>query len=148
MDPTPDTTPPDAGPDRRRQSGSSAPTPAPDPGRTGDHGETLAAEHLAALGLEVVARNWRISDGDLRGELDLVALDHDQGCVVVVEVKTRRGSGWGGPLAAIDGRKQARLRRLARAFVSRSELPYRRVRIDVIGVRLDTRHLHHVMHAL
>ncbi|MBY5164077.1 YraN family protein [Salsipaludibacter albus] len=118
------------------------------PTRTGDHGETLAAEHLSALGLEVVARNWRISDGDLRGELDLVALDHDEGCVVVVEVKTRRGGGWGGPLAAIDGRKQARLRRLARAFVTRSELPYRRLRIDVIGVRLDTRHLHHVTHAL
>lgn len=134
--------------------------PAPTPGRhdagaasgssrrTGDHGELLAAEHLAALGMEVVARNWRIASGDLRGELDLVALDHQAGCVVVVEVKTRRGGGWGGPLAAVGPRKQATLRRLAMAFVVAADLPYRDVRIDVVGVRLDTRHLHHVTHAL
>lgn len=136
MDPSPDLRPTQPG------------APPRDPGRVGDHGETLAADHLGSLGLEVVARNWRVNDGDLRGELDLVALDHDEGCVVVVEVKTRRGSGWGGPLAAIDGRKQARLRRLARAFVTSADLPYHATRIDVIGVRLDTRHLHHVTHAL
>lgn len=124
--------------------------PSPSAGRaaTGDHGETLAAEHLADLGMEVVARNWRVADGDLRGELDLVALDHDAGCVVVVEVKTRRGGGWGGPLAAVGRRKQVALRRLAIAFMVRADLPYRDVRIDVVGVRLDTRHLHHVKDAL
>lgn len=115
---------------------------------TGETGETLACDHLEQLGLEVVARNWRIAEGDLRGELDVVALDHDAGCVVVVEVKTRRGGAWGGPLAAVSPRKQARLRRLAMAFVASSLLPYRDVRIDVIGVRLDTRHLHHVVAAL
>lgn len=98
--------------------------------------------------MEVVARNWRIADGDLRGELDLVALDHDAACVVVVEVKTRRGGGWGGPLAAVGRRKQVTLRRLAMAFMVRADLPYRDVRIDVVGVRLDTRHLHHVKNAL
>ncbi len=123
--------------------------PSPDARRrVGDHGETLAAEHLASRGLEVVARNWRIAAGDLRGELDLVALDHRAGCVVVVEVKTRRGAGWGGPLAAVGHRKQATLRRLAMAFMVDADVPYHQVRIDVIGVRLDTRHLHHVVGAL
>lgn len=98
--------------------------------------------------MEVVARNWRVADGDLRGELDLVALDHQSGCVVVVEVKTRRGGGWGGPLAAVGHRKQVTLRRLATAFVVAADLPYHQLRIDVIGVRLDTRHLHHVVDAL
>jgi putative endonuclease len=104
---------------------------------TGALGEQLAATHLEAQGLEVVARNWRIADGDLRGELDLVALDHDQRLVAVVEVKTRRGDGFGGPLAAVTPRKQARIRRLAVAFLLRAELPYRRVRLDVVAVRLD-----------
>lgn len=105
--------------------------------RTGAVGEDLAARHLAGQGLEVVARNWRIARGDLRGELDLVALDHDARTVVVVEVKTRRGDGFGGALAAVTPRKQARIRRLAVAFLLDARLPYRQVRLDVVAVRLD-----------
>lgn len=115
---------------------------------TGRVGEQLACDHLGNLGMEVVARNWRICDGDLRGELDVVALDHAAGVVVIVEVKTRRGAGFGGALAAVDGRKRAKLRRLAMALLSEARLPYRDVRFDVVAVRLDTRHLHHVMDAL
>ena len=105
--------------------------------RTGALGEDLAAQHLADQGLEVVARNWRVARGDLRGELDLVALDHDARVVVVVEVKTRRGDGFGGALAAVTPRKQARIRRLAVAFLLDARLPYRQVRLDVVAVRLD-----------
>lgn len=118
-----------------------SPRPADPPttgtARTGATGEQLACELLTAFGLQVVARNWRIADGDLRGELDVVALDHDAGEVVVVEVKTRRGGGFGGPLAAVTARKQARLRRLALALLVGADLPYRQVRFDVVGVRLD-----------
>jgi hypothetical protein len=53
-------------------------------------GECLAARHLAADGLELVARNWRIADGELRGELDLIAVDRATATLVVCEVKTRR----------------------------------------------------------
>lgn len=100
-------------------------------------GEDLAARWLSAQGLEVVTRNWRVADGDLRGEIDIVALDHQAGLVVVVEVKTRRGDGFGGALAAVTPRKQAKIRRLAVAFLVAADLPYRRVRFDVIAVRLD-----------
>lgn len=105
--------------------------------RAGATGEDLACELLTHRGLQVVARNWRIADGDLRGELDVIALDHDQRAVVVVEVKARHGGGFGGPLAAVTPRKQARIRRLALAFLVRADLPYRQVRFDVVGVRLD-----------
>lgn len=104
---------------------------------TGRVGEQVAADHLAAAGLEVVCRNWRIAEGDLRGELDVVALDHDQRVVVVVEVKSRRGAGYGGGLAAVTVRKQAKIRRLAVAFLLAADLPYRHVRFDVVEVRLD-----------
>lgn len=124
-------------PPHRPVHGDAPRAPVPAHQRTGAIGEDLAARHLAAQGLEVVARNWRVARGDLRGELDLVALDHDARTVVVVEVKTRRGDGFGGALAAVTPRKQARIRRLAVAFLVDAQLPYRQVRLDVVAVRLD-----------
>jgi putative endonuclease len=105
----------------------------------GARGEDLAADHLAGTGLEVVARNWRLTSGELRGELDVVALDHDHAMVVVCEVKTRRGDAYGGPLAAVTPRKQARIRALTVALLTTGDLPYRTVRFDVVGVWLGGR---------
>jgi putative endonuclease len=51
----------------------------------GRYGEQLAAEHLTAAGMTVLARNWRCA----QGELDLVLRDTD-GTVVFCEVKTGR----------------------------------------------------------
>ena len=82
------------------------------PTRLGAWGEQAAAEYLSGLGWRVVARNWR-GDG---GELDLVALEPVEGAPpvgVVVEVKCRRGTGFGDPLEAITRQKNSRLRRLA-----------------------------------
>lgn len=111
----------------------------------GQRGESLACDVLAASGLEVVARNWRLASGPVRGELDIVALDHATSQVVVCEVKTRRGGGFGGPLLAVTRRKQAKIRQLALAFLRSAELPYRRVRFDVVaiiwGEQPDVRHL-------
>lgn len=106
----------------------------------GRHGEVVAAAHLEADdGLEVVARNWRLTRGELRGELDLVALDHAVGLVVVVEVKARRDDTFGGPLVAVTRRKQQQVRRLTAALLPEAGLPYRRVRFDVVGVWLPDR---------
>lgn len=118
--------------------------PAPSaPVSSGDHrislgrrGEALAAELLEAAGLEIVARNWRLCSGELRGELDLVALDRRRGTVIICEVKARRGDGYGGPLAAITPRKQAKIRVLASAFLREASLPAARVRFDVVAVWL------------
>lgn len=112
---------------------STSPPPR-DTAALGSAGEALAAETLTAAGLEIVARNWRLSTGAVRGELDLVALDHREGVVVVCEVKTRRGDAYGGPLAALTAGKQARIRRLALALLASAELPYRRLRFDVVAV--------------
>lgn len=103
----------------------------------GARGEDLAAEHLSRVGLEIVARNWRVALQEVRGELDLVALDHARRQVVICEVKTRSGPGFGGPLVAVTPRKQGRIRRLAGAFLMDARLPYREVRFDVVGIRID-----------
>lgn len=101
-------------------------------------GEDLAVRHLVEDDRhEVVARNWRLSTGELRGELDLVTLDRAAGLVVVSEVKTRRDAArFGGALAAVSVRKRVKVRSLTAAFLREADLPYRRVRLDVIAVDL------------
>lgn len=99
----------------------------------GEWGEDLAVGHLEAAGLEVVQRGWRCR----HGELDVVARDGDE--LVVVEVRTRSGTAFGTPAESVVGRKAARLRRLAAAWLAaeRPDWPVRGVRVDVVGVVRD-----------
>ena len=103
------------------------------PSRTkllGDWGEQLAADHLLADGLELLARNWRCA----AGELDLVAREPD-GTVVFVEVKTRAGLGFGTPAEAVGRVKARRLRTLACRWLLENRPPgATELRFDVIGV--------------
>jgi putative endonuclease len=95
-------------------------------------GEQLAADHLAGLGLRIVARNWRCR----YGELDLVAVDVSTDSVIFVEVKTRTGDGFGGLEQAVTPQKVRRLRRLAGIWLAGQDQRWAQVRIDVIGVRI------------
>ena len=104
-------------------------------GALGRFGENVATRHLLAAGLTVLARNWRCREG----EVDIVALDGD--VLVMCEVKTRRGVGFGTPLDAITPAKAARLRRLACRWLAdqRAASPgdfsaYAEVRFDVVCV--------------
>lgn len=94
----------------------------------GRRGEQLAVDHLTALGYTIVDRNWRCTIG----EIDIVA--RHGSTAVVVEVKTRSGTGFGHPLDAVTPRKLARLRRLAGAWFDAHPGEGGAVRIDVIGV--------------
>ena len=96
----------------------------------GRAGEDRAARYFEQQGFAVLARNWRCR----AGEIDLVVAD--AASVVVVEVKTRRDEGFGHPFEAIDGRKRARLWRLAAAWAGahRDAVQGRRLRIDAIGL--------------
>jgi putative endonuclease len=77
----------------------------------GRFGEQLAAQHLEAAGLQILARNWRCRSG----ELDLVARDGSQ--LVFVEVKTRSSLAFGAPAEAVDRAKSARIRQLALRWI-------------------------------
>jgi putative endonuclease len=96
----------------------------------GRDGELRAARYFEEAGFAVLARNWRCRTG----EIDLVVASGD--LIVVVEVKTRRGEGFGHPFEAIDSRKRARLWRLAVAWSAenRNAVQGRRLRIDAIGL--------------
>lgn len=94
----------------------------------GKYGERVAARALAEWGMEVIDRNWRGG----AGELDIVALDGDE--IVVVEVKTRSGVGFGHPAEAVTPRKLARLRRLSAEWLAAHDVHAAGVRIDVVAV--------------
>jgi putative endonuclease len=78
----------------------------------GADGERLVASFLEAQGIEIIARNWRIKDG----EIDLVA--REGSTLLFVEVKSRTNSKYGHPLEAITPAKAFRLQRLALAWIA------------------------------
>jgi putative endonuclease len=97
----------------------------------GRHGEDLAAEYLQQAGFRILARNWRCADG----EIDIVMVDRR--VLVVCEVKTRSGTGYGTPLEAITRQKVRRLRHLAIRWVQANGVLFDEVRIDAVEVLKD-----------
>ena len=98
----------------------------------GRRGEELAARHLAAKGYEIVEQNWRCETG----ELDLVAREGQ--CLVLVEVRTRRGRSMGSPEESITTAKQARLIGLGEAYIQERDWAGH-WRIDVVAIEMDGR---------
>ena len=94
----------------------------------GKYGERVALRHLEDAGFEILARNWRCPEG----EIDIVALD--RGVLVICEVKTRSGLGYGLPAEAITRKKADRLRLLARRWLREHPGGGADVRFDVVSV--------------
>jgi len=116
-----------------RDAGS-APHPPSSRAVLGRRGEDVATAHLEHRGLVVLARNWRCREG----ELDLVAADRER--LVVAEVKTRSGTGFGVPAEAVTAVKAARIRRLAQRWLAARHAAggsgFAEVRFDVLAVLL------------
>ncbi|MCX6471472.1 MAG: YraN family protein [Corynebacteriales bacterium] len=102
----------------------------------GRRGEDAAVEYLTVAGWSVLDRNWRCR----HGEIDVVAVDPtdvDGESLVIVEVKTRTGSMFGDPAAAVTAEKYRRLRRLAGLWLAESEKHWPIIRFDVVAVHID-----------
>jgi putative endonuclease len=109
----------------------------------GQLGERLAAHHLERSGYQVVARNYRIREG----EIDLVATGG--ATLVFCEVKTivARGASAHGPaytLEAVGTAKRRQVRRVARLWLAERRGRalsggYLDIRFDAIGVLLSPR---------
>jgi putative transposase len=105
--------------------------PPSDPRRQlGDYGEDLAAAALKKQGYKILERNFVTP----LGEIDLIARQGKT--LVVVEVKTRRGSSFGAPQDSVHPGKQGRLRRLAEYYLKAKRLTDAPVRFDVVAVTL------------
>lgn len=100
----------------------------------GDRGEDLAAAHLEARGWLILDRNYRYE----RAELDIVCYEPTEGggTIVFVEVKTRRGLGYGRPEESVTPEKQRTIARVAEAYLYERELLNAPVRFDVVAVLL------------
>ena len=104
----------------------------------GTSGERLAEWFLARRGYRPLERNARVG----RFEVDLVMEKGE--CVVLVEVKTRDASSWGGAGYALSAAQRGRLAQAAEAYAGR--FPGRDIRFDVVTVeegpeRLAIEHL-------
>lgn len=97
---------------------------------TGDAGEQAAAAHLEAAGYVILARKYRVRPG----EIDIVAARG--GMLVFVEVKTRRGDGYGTPAAAVTRDKQRKLAAAAWCYLKEHGKADRPCRFDVVEVWL------------
>ena len=95
----------------------------------GQDSEMRAEQFLIAKGYRILARNVRLSIG----ELDLVA--DDQGVIVFVEVKGRNTEAFGGALSAVDRRKQAKLSKLAAQYLAQRHWSDKLCRFDVVLVQ-------------
>ncbi|MCL5410700.1 MAG: YraN family protein [Patescibacteria group bacterium] len=94
--------------------------------KTGNEGEDLAAEYLTKKKYKILGRNINIKVG----EIDILA--ESRGTIVIVEVKTVRGSGFGLAQDLVRFKKQNKLKLLARALTQK--YPEKTIRIDVIGI--------------
>jgi putative endonuclease len=94
----------------------------------GKKGEDLAVAHLEKLKYRILARNYQCSVG----EMDIIARDKDT--LVFVEVKTRATKDFGGPAAAVNGRKQRQLSKVALSYLNQKKLRDVPARFDVVAV--------------
>lgn len=96
---------------------------------TGNLGEDLATEYLSKLGYKILERNLSL----FCGEIDILAQDGKT--IVIVEVKTVRGGGFGLAQELVRYKKQDKLRLLGRAI--EQKYPNSHIRIDVMGIDLS-----------
>jgi len=99
----------------------------------GRRGEDLAHRFLRRQGFTIVARNYRLPSGD--AEADLIAREGED--LVFVEVKTRESAQHGPPDRAVGPEKQRHLLRVAREYSRSNDVPWDRVRFDVVTVVMD-----------
>jgi putative endonuclease len=93
--------------------------------------EKQALAYLQKQGLSLICRNYYCRFG----EIDLIM--RDQETLVFIEVRYRKNSDFGGPLASISKRKQDKIIKTARHYLAQLESePY--CRFDAIAIEQDS----------
>src|SRR6478735_9380410 len=97
----------------------------------GELGERIAERWLRERGWRIVQRRFR------RGHRDIDLVVEREGLIAFVEVKARRGDGFGDPVSAVNWKKQKELGRSARVWIARHGRAQDAYRFDVFGVLVD-----------
>jgi putative endonuclease len=96
----------------------------------GRRGEDIAHRFLQRAGFAIVDRNYRMASGG--GEVDLIGWEGET--LVFIEVKSRKTDEHGAPDRAVGLEKRSSLMRAAREYARHAEVPWERVRFDVVNV--------------
>ena len=91
--------------------------------------ERLVERWLSDTGWRVLARRWRVPEG----ELDLVCID-PAGWLVAVEVRARRSARAGSPVESMGPRHIARLRSALGRYARECAPAHRGIRVDLVSV--------------
>lgn len=115
----------------------------PDNKKLGQNGEDIAVKYLEKKGYKIIERNRHFSRAC---EIDIIALDK-RGCLVFVEVKTRKTDFCGNPLEAITKTKYNNIKQ--GLYIYLNENPqYKKYRIDAISIilnpSLEIKHLENI----
>lgn len=94
----------------------------------GKWGEQQAVLYLRKQGLKILACNYRTPVG----EIDIVASSKKE--LLFIEVKTRRGTGFGLPQEAVGVRKQQQIIRTAQWYMQREKPGKLQPRFDVVAI--------------
>ena len=97
----------------------------------GAFGESYAVALLTRSGYRVLARNVRLTSG----EIDIVA--RDGATLVFVEVRTRQSDRFGSPEESVTRAKAQRLIDLGHEYVQAHEVTSGEWRIDVVALEVD-----------
>lgn len=108
--------------------------------RLGKTGELAVAKHLKSSGYKILAQNYSCK----LGEIDIIA--RDGSVLVFIEVKTRSGTSYGSPAAAVNTRKQRQISRAAQCYLAEHNLFDSPARFDVVSVLCDHNNNHHFDH--
>ena len=101
----------------------------------GRFAEDRAADYVISLGWKVIARNVKINIDNVRGEIDIAAVDNDNE-LVIIEVRCRTLGKIQSPLDSVGARKLHALVKAATVFVN--DLGWGKFwRIDIIGITLN-----------
>lgn len=93
-------------------------------------GEELASHYLSANGYKVLLKNYECA----LGEIDLIA--KEGGCLVFIEVKTRRSLAMGLPAESVTFQKRHQIIKVAEYYVKRYGIKDVPCRFDVVSVIL------------
>lgn len=94
----------------------------------GQWGEEQAVLYLRKQGVKILARNYRTPVG----EIDIIARRRNE--LLFVEVKTRRGTGFGLPQEAVGVRKQQQIIRTAQWYLKQESIGKLQPRFDVVAI--------------
>ena len=97
---------------------------------TGFLGENKAADYLIQMGFTLLERNWRYK----HLEIDIIASKN--GCLHIIEVKTRRTSTFGFPEQHIDAIKMQHLKNGAALF-QYLHPEWKIIQFDIVAIQLQ-----------